>query len=543
MNYTIIFVFLLSLMFLTMIFGERLSLFGVLDGRWWTAPFDLVNFVWGLVCEAADRLWCFVFDHFWWVTATVTGSIGIALIAIMMVGGLTSEARAVRRDSETLLNAGSVLDAVPEIRAEEEFTTAVESSDSGVSHVMWQFPSDNRFAVPSLVRQPIIERPAVEPPPFDPPPFDPPLDLPYRNERPLAVDYSRDQLKITLEPYLERQGQPTRSVDMDAVIQKTMRSLRDDWQTVSQRELENRYLGSGRPLPEDPQFLLDDLYDQVRVLPGDFVSENNLLVEKDVPPGPLSGEFDIIIRVRNQGLDSVSGIVVRELLPTAWSPLETMPQGVFRDSTITWLLPALASREVAEVRVRVQSTERGAFQSFTEVSATGAVSTPAEVLPERRPLPRIAPEPEPEPDPIPPRTERRSLPPVGFPRLRLTFDDRPTRTTVGKTVDVVFRIENIGTEAALDVDLLIDVPLALDHWRLEPTDINRTLQSSLPRIEPGESIDRTLTVTPDRAGRHVPSATLLREGITLDTRDFEIVADEELRRDDPILPRPDRISQ
>ncbi len=66
-------VFLLCIRFLAMIFGERLSLLAFLEGKWLTAPVELAAWFWNLVCEAVDRVWCFVFDHFWWVTDTLYG--------------------------------------------------------------------------------------------------------------------------------------------------------------------------------------------------------------------------------------------------------------------------------------------------------------------------------------------------------------------------------------------------------------------------------------------------------------------------------------
>ena len=111
-------VFFLSLMFLAMIFGERLSLFGVVDGRWMTAPFDLASYLWDMVCEATDRIWCFVFDHVWWVTATVAGAVGLLLVALILVSGLSNEARAVRQDERAVMNTGSVLDSVPVLDTE-----------------------------------------------------------------------------------------------------------------------------------------------------------------------------------------------------------------------------------------------------------------------------------------------------------------------------------------------------------------------------------------------------------------------------------------
>jgi hypothetical protein len=100
MNFILGLVFFLSIMFLAMIFGERLSLFGFADGRWLTAPFDMLARLWDMICEATDRIWCFVFDHFWWVTATVSGSIGVLLVALIMVSGLSTEAAAVRVEGQ-----------------------------------------------------------------------------------------------------------------------------------------------------------------------------------------------------------------------------------------------------------------------------------------------------------------------------------------------------------------------------------------------------------------------------------------------------------
>ena len=94
MDLALVIVFIISLMFLAMIFGDRLSLFGLADGQWLTAPFDLATRFWDMVCEAADRIWCFVYDHFWWVAATVSGGLGILLIALVMVTGLSDKAEA-----------------------------------------------------------------------------------------------------------------------------------------------------------------------------------------------------------------------------------------------------------------------------------------------------------------------------------------------------------------------------------------------------------------------------------------------------------------
>lgn len=548
MNFVPIFVFFLSLMFLAMIFGERLSLFGVVDGRWIMAPFDMVSKFWELICEACDRLWCFVFDHFWWVTATVTGSIGILLIALMMVGSLSSEARAVRIDSEKIVNAGGVLDVVPIIDTKNVLQTRLIDAEDRVSQLMYQFPSDNRFWVPPVVKRPIVKKtPRPSPQVRDVPPLE--LRSPLSDRR---LDYSRDQLDITMEPFVERIGHPVRSRVRDQMIQQTMMSLRDDWQTFSDMGSMSRR-GSSRPaLREDTNYALERLYSQVQVIPEDFVAASSLQVEKSAPGKPGAGEFEIQIRVRNTGLENISGVIVRELLPIAWTPVETMPRGIYRESTVTWLLDTLAPREEVELILTVVSTETGSFESLTEVSASSAVTSAAKIQPSARSLPpverRIQPI-ERRQSPIEPRNpvDRRVLPErtevTEDPRLRLIFDPRPTQATVGGLVDVKFTIENIGRVPAEGVILFVDLPLELDHKVLDPTDFDRRVDSKVARLNPGESRKLTLTVRPDRDGRHISTASLTLLGRRLATEDFEIIARDSQKDSAPILPRPDNISQ
>lgn len=548
----LIFVFILSLMFLAMIFGEQLSLFGVVDGRWIMAPFDLVSKFWELICEATDRLWCFVFDHFWWVTATVTGSVGILLIALLMVGGLSNEARAVRIDSKKIVNAGGVLDVVPVIDTQNVLQTKLVDSEDRVSQLMHQKWSDNRFWVPPVVKRPIVKQtPKPQPRPriSDVPPLE--INSPLSDRR---LDYSRDQLDITMEPYIERIGHPVRSQVMDRMILQTMMELQDDWRNFSNTGSMARRGSSRPPLREDTNYALERLYSQVQIIPEDYVAANSLQVEKSAPANTGPGEFEIQIRVRNMGLEKISGVIVRELLPVAWTPVETEPRGVYRESTITWLLDTLEPREAIDLTLAVASTETGPFESFTEVSASSAVTSAARIEPESRELPpverRVPPiEPE-EPLPLPERRnpidrgvlpERRER--IEYPELRLTFDPRPTQATVGEWVDVKFTIENIGRVPAEGVTLFVDLPLELDHKYLDPTDFDRQVESRVARLNAGEKRERTLRVRPDRDGRHISTASLALQGRRLATEDFEINARQVRDNSAPLLPRPDNIGQ
>lgn len=523
MDVALILVFFLSLMFLAMIFGERLSLFGIVDGHWMLAPVELVSRFWDMVCEATDRIWCFVFDHFWWVTATVTGSIGILLIALLMVGGLSNEARAVRIDSQKTLNVGGVLDQIPEIDPKRILQTRVVATKVDQSNLIVQTPSIDRFWVPPVVKRPVVrERPIVQERPRERMPLVDTLPLEWESQPPTMPDYSRQQLDLSLTPlkaFVGEIGRPVRSRQVDNLIQQSVFDLRDDWRMFDERLRLSRTEASSPALPEDSAYAVEDLYSQVRVIPGDYISSNSLQVEKGAPSSPDSGEFEIQIRVTNSGLDRISGVIVRELLPPEWTPVRMQPRGVFRDSSVMWLLDPLEPRQAAEITLRVIADGPGSYQSQTEVSATSAVSTPIRIQP-----------------------PARTLPPVEYPRLRLTFDPSPTPATVGQWVDVFFEIENIGKVTATGVALYVDLPLDLDHEFLDPTDFDRRVESMVARLEPGEKRRKKLVVQPDRDGLHVSTASLYLKTERLTTEEFEIDARESNRGTAPI-PQPDFIGQ
>lgn len=517
MNLVLGLVFFLCLMFLAMIFGERLSLFGFLDGRWLTAPFDLAADFWDMVCELADRIWCFIFDHFWWVTAAVSGGIGIVLIALIMVSGLTNEAHAVRTDEKRPMMVGSVLDDTPVLDTDTILQTRVISKADD-SQLIYQYPSRNRFIIPADIRRPVVKD-------FTPRPrenYVPPMPLPRPHREP---DYFRGRLQITMEPFLERHGHRIRSEKVDRLIQQTVLALRhDDWRTYSDAQAMARQGVVGAALREDSDRDVTDLYDRVRVIPGDRVTSNSLKIEKSMPENPGSGEFEIQVRVTNVDRERISGLIVRELLPASWSPVDMQPRGAFRNSVITWLVDDIEPLDERLLTLRVQSPEAGRFQSFTEISATSAVSSLAHVA-----------------DRLPAVPRERSLPPVvRRPDVRLTLDQTPSGVRENEWVDVIFMISNIGDAPAEGVKLRVNLPFDLDHHDLTDADTNRWVDSKIRRLEPGERRRVKLTVQPRSAGRHLATAELLFQAAQLDVRNFSIVADRTLDNErNNLRPRPD----
>ncbi|MFY9256272.1 MAG: hypothetical protein WAO83_22650 [Fuerstiella sp.] len=520
-------VFFLSLMFLAMIFGDRLSLFGVVDGRWMTAPFDLVTYMWDMICEATDRVWCFVFDHVWWVTATLAGAVGLLLIALILVSGLSNEAQAVRQDERALMHTGSVLDDVPELNPRNILQTkfVLETDSDKVSHLVHQVPSAlYRFPAPPIVQEQIASELPLNPRP------------PVINMRPLDLEprttpefnYPAARLNMSVEPFLERVGHRIRSPKIDQLIQQTVLALRgDQWQTFSDTQSMTRNSSLAPPLNEDSEFAVEDLYSQVKVIPGSLVSSNNLKVEKSVPTSNSSGSFEIQIRVTNEGRDRVSGLIVRELLPRTGAVQTMVPRGAYRDGVAIWLLDTLEPLQAVVLTLQVATGNAQEFLSYTEVSAISAVSSRSRITPRDRPLPPVE-------TPLPtPRPE------VRLPNVKLTLENPPPEVKVDESVDVYFTVENIGNAPAEGVLLRIDVPFGLSHWLLKDDDQDRRVDSSVRLLEVGERRRMKLTVRPLTRGRHFATAELALGDQQLDVQHFEIVASDLPGTDTPgPAPRP-----
>jgi len=513
-------VFLLCLRFLAMIFGERLSLAGFVEGKWLTAPFELAAQFWDMVCEAVDRIWCFVFDHFWWVTATVSGAVGVVLIALLMASGLSQEARAVRNDHAAVMNVGSVLDHTPVLEPGRILQTRAHGDDvANTSQLIYQRSARDWMPSP-LTRSPeISEIPSHR----------------YQTpERPAAErsgsgyqwqNSAGSPLRLSMESFLERQGRPVRSRLLGDLIQQAVMSLRhDDWRTFSSARALTRGV-SPAELREDSEFAVETLSSAVRVLPGEFISSHQIQVEKSTPSSSSNNVFDMNIRVANTGPERVDGLIVRELLPRTWQLVNVRPQAVYRDSVVMWLVD-LGPYEEQVLDLRVKADESGANQSLTEVSMSAAVRAAVPVSGEmrRRPAPDFG----------------MNLPTVQLPHVQLTLEKLPSTVTVGEWLNVQFRVKNMGTAPAKGVSLRIDLPRELDHRTLKASDTNRRVESNVAQLGVNASRTMTLAVRAISSGRHLSIAQLMLQDKELDLRDFEIVAEVGSSEDvAPIAPIPD----
>ncbi|MEP3481104.1 MAG: hypothetical protein ABJZ55_17785 [Fuerstiella sp.] len=565
-------VFIFSLLSLAMIFGDRLSLFGNVDDRWLMTPFDLVSRFWQMLCEIFDRAVCFVFDHFWWVAATASGGIGVVMIALVMFSGLTLEAAAVRRDELAIMNVGGVLDHTPRMSAKDTMPQRKKLLSENSSHLVDQFPTpNNRFAIQELSRRPEIDILPVE--------------RPYLPIQESAAEYTptpdpfRSRLRLTLNPFVEIQGRPFKDPLLSQMIQQALYDIQqDDWQAFSNLGFQNRQVASQPDLSENSTYDVNRLLKSVRILSGDTIATQAIDVQKLVPENPPAGEFDIRIRIRNMGRDTLSGLIIREQIPLTAAAKAMQPLGVYRDTTAVWVVDNLRSGEERDLVLTVEARDLDRFESWTEVSAASAVRAATTVEEARRfePL-RLPPveldPPEPRRPIVEPREERREptlrlpereepvprLPirrepirrelvrpvpdpaPIKIPDVRLRVLTKPVRVKVNEVAIVKFEVRNVGNADAEGVSLRVNLPTAVDHKQLDPRDIIRRVESSVRILQPNERRTMELFIRPTRTGDHLVTALLMLKDRELDIQSFDVEAGDRKNSRDEFPPMDEAV--
>lgn len=374
---TLLFLFgcLLCLIFLGMLYGERLSLTGLVDGEWFSPAGDLLDRAWNGVCEFVERTIEFVLSHLSWVVATASGAAGLLLILFIMGGGLARDAEAFHRDTQKPLHAGGVLDHMTALRSHADSTALMATNidweaanpGSGVNP-RWAVMTKNLDVTQKPVNSYLVfGRPEYSPRwpkprrPIEGGTIDYPVSRPV-NERPmLGLTFRRlgsSVLESAFNPEVSIRGVLEESLpDPDYVDRALRQLLRDDWQ--------EHFVGvNDSPLlpqdlyPESRPSELRDLEDQlererIRIVPGNLVSTQDLRVEKSSPAQSATGEITLQVTLRNMGSETISGLLVREILPYGTRVRSVEPLAVFRPDTLTWLLDDLRPSEEQMLRFTV----------------------------------------------------------------------------------------------------------------------------------------------------------------------------------------------
>lgn len=383
---TLLFLFgcLLCLIFLGMLYGERLSLTGLIDGEWFNPVGNLFERAWNGLCEVVDGTIEFVLSHLSWVVATASGAAGLVLILFIMGGGLARDAEAFHRDTQKPLQAGGVLDQITAMRSHADSSAVMATNlewdlsnpGSGVNP-RWAVMTKNLDVSLKPVNSYLVfGRPEYSPQwpkprrPIEGGTIDYPVSRPV-NERPmLGLTFRRlgsSVLESAFNQEVSIRGVLEESLpDPDYVDRALRQLLRDDWQ--------EHYVGvndsPGLPqdlYPESRPSELRDLEDQlererIRILPGNMVSAQDLRVEKSSPAQSATGEITLQVTLTNMGRETISGLLVREILPYGTQVRTVDPLAVFRGDTLTWLLDDLRPQEEQMLR-------------FTVLPASGELST------------------------------------------------------------------------------------------------------------------------------------------------------------------------
>jgi hypothetical protein len=533
MTSVLLFLFMLvtGLMFLGMLWGDRVSLPNLFTGNWLNPIGDLFQFLSRVFGEFLDVSVEFVVGHLSWVVAAISGTVGLIIVAFLMGGGLASDAEAYHVDTLAPLYAGGVVDRVNEVqpeRPEAEIKSGIilvkaDVDDSQyVDQAAGGFGEYQVFVPPELqpraVRSNRPWRPidgSIAAAPTTRPLLDRPvLDVQFQrlNSESLVPDH-RQMVRID--------GRLENDLPNPLFVDRAVRSLlRDNWQaTIGLREGLDNHNDRDDMVRESPLAEVRNLESRIRVTPGVLVSRQDLRVEKTVPESSATGEVTMQVMVNNLGRDTIDGLIVRELLPIGTRVRGAVPDCAFRDSTLTWLLTRLEPQQEQVLRFTVIPADdpvgarKTLFESQTEVSALTAVKTRTVVSEDLLP-------------PVPPRTPGRNRPPenVRAPRLRLQIAEPEDGAIVGTWTTVNFRITNIGTASAENVKLRLVLDSLLDHHALQDDDILRQVDAPIATIRPGRHLDFELVVRPRRAGEMASSAELLFDGEQLALQAFSFVA-------------------
>ena len=533
MTSVLLFLFMLvtCLMFLGMLWGDRVSLPNLFTGNWLNPVGDLIQFMSRVFGEFLDVSVEFVVGHLSWVVAAVSGTVGLIIIAFLMGGGLASDAEAYHVDTLAPLYVGGVVDQIKVVQPEEPraeihggivLAKADVDDSQYVDQAVGGLGEYQVFVPPEL--QPRAVRSNRPRRPIDGSIAAAPTTRPLLERPVLDVQFQRLNSESLIPDRMQTvriHGRLERDLPNPLFVDRAVRGLlRDNWQAT--RGLRNGFDNLDDlddMVAESPLAEVRNLESRIRVTPGVLVSRQDLRVEKTVPEHSATGEVTIQVMVNNLGRDTIDGLIVRELLPIGTKVRGAVPNCAFRDSTLTWLLTRLEPQQEQVLRFTVIPADdpvgarKTLFESQTEVSALTAVKTRTIVSEELLP-------------PVPPRTPIPNRPPAiaRAPRLRLQIAEPEEAAIVGSWTTVKFRITNIGNASAEGVKLRLVLDSLLDHHALQDDDFLRQVDAPIATIEPSRHLDFELVVRPRRAGEMESSAELMFDGQQLDLQAFSFVA-------------------
>jgi len=336
----------------------------------------------------------------------------------------------------------------------------------------------------------------------------------------MSIERVEDEVDSTIETY----GRPVDSDALQESIDRALSGLRGfnrNWQLYDRYSIdrmidpETDFESEFDRVREATPRELQDVEDRVSIVPGTSVADTDLRIEKRVTAASARGPIEVEIDITNISLDQMSGLVVREYLQFGFRPVSIDSDGVYRDSTVTWVVNGLEPLGVTTLRLRVSSDGSREFESETEISAITAVRTQTEI-----------------------RSRRRTELPVvvGRPDVRMKVEGLGRRADVMENLEIPILLKNVGDGVADAVVIRVTLPLELDHHQLDDTDFERALSIDVRNIKPDETRSIPLRIRATESGSHRATIELMEQRerlerirLTIDVRQPRSNPDDDIR--------------
>ncbi|MFM7058372.1 MAG: hypothetical protein ACKO2P_15755 [Planctomycetota bacterium] len=542
---------ILCLLFLGTLYADHVHVGFLFEGRWLGPLFAAVGRFWISLADSVTAALALCFNQLSWVVAACSGGAGLLLILFLLGGGIAADAEVWTADLRAPLKSGGVLDQIPglSVRAAPQLASLgrLERDDSdlfasgGGRYLVFNVPDAMPIRLPPRARLP-LEGVIPDIPPLGPGPglLRPRLLMEFRR---------RGGAQSDIERFGENRTRGILLADLpeSSVIDRALRLLSfDGWRPGLYRD---GVLNQERqePLEESTAAELRDIERGVRIYAGGAVSSSDIEIDKRAPEVSEDGMVQVELRIRNQGQETIDGLIVRERLPRGTQLLAADPPAVWRDDELVWRLDDFHSDEdrTCQFTVRpaeatpldVTDGEDTVFVTETIVSALLAVTSPTDVegnslQPARGGFNGAANESDeldwPGPDVL--QTDRRRLLPdisrlelsAGL-NVQLQIRKESEEVAVGAWTSVFFNLENRGETELAGVQLRVTLDENLEHPKLRDETLDRAVVAEVGRMRRGETRQVELKVRPRKTGFFFCTAEVLSSGVQAGVDSFDVI--------------------
>ncbi|WP_417851408.1 CARDB domain-containing protein [Thalassoglobus sp.] len=304
--------------------------------------------------------------------------------------------------------------------------------------------------------------------------------------------------------------------------------VKDSWTTTARNQFFasnfTPYFVQGATVPVTPTYVTSSgartEFDGVEATRSQAV-----LVEKQAVGHTTTGQsYSYEIYVTNRSNDPIDEVVLREQISAIHRVTEVSPPAAVRGDELVWSLGKLTGKERKILKVTLIPDSVKQIETQTTVSNKSRVGGNANVNapvieepallplePEEPVLPQID---EPPPKRVPAPSPISELP-KPFPELKLAVTPVGI-VKQGETLSLTFTISNVGTAAAENVSLRVNLSENFRHK------FGEHIEHTITRLEPGQSRRALLQARALESGQGKLSASLEMQGTEEGSQDLDI---------------------